>query len=301
LSAWSVFSVTAAQTTMWCVHDIVFNFNIFFLSLPTTTKKKPQVGVLLVILAQVFTATQFVVEEKFLGGYNLPPMQAVGLEGIFGVGILAIAMPIMYFGGGKPEDVSAVGNFFDIRFAFDMFLKYPEIAVSSIGCVISISLFNFFGLTITKVMSATSRSTIDAMRTLLVWICSLSFGWEMYVPALVRTSNKLILFSTALSANKSSVSSFSSLARSCTTRSSRCRTLSASTFTPAPRSLPSRRRNSTSTKRKTPPRAKAFSITKSTDRAALSKCTPTTFTTSRMIATAICKPEKKKPEKKLVC
>jgi len=49
-----------------------------------------------VLGAQVFTATQFVVEEKVLGKYNVPPLEAVGMEGIFGVTILAILMPILY-------------------------------------------------------------------------------------------------------------------------------------------------------------------------------------------------------------
>jgi len=33
------------------------------------------------------------------------------------------------------------------------------------------------------VISATSRTTIDACRTLLVWIVSLGLGWEVYVAA----------------------------------------------------------------------------------------------------------------------
>jgi hypothetical protein len=49
-----------------------------------------------VLSAQVFTAIQFVVEEKFLGKYNVPPLQAVGMEGVFGLLILAILWPILY-------------------------------------------------------------------------------------------------------------------------------------------------------------------------------------------------------------
>jgi len=49
-----------------------------------------------VLGAQVFTATQFVVEEKVLGKYNVPPLQAVGMEGFFGVTIMAVLMPILY-------------------------------------------------------------------------------------------------------------------------------------------------------------------------------------------------------------
>lgn len=38
-------------------------------------------GDLLIIAAQIVTATQMVVEEKFVTGYRVPALQAVGWEG----------------------------------------------------------------------------------------------------------------------------------------------------------------------------------------------------------------------------
>jgi hypothetical protein len=40
--------------------------------------------------------------------------------------------------------------------------------------------FNFFGLSVTKTVSATSRSTIDTSRTLFIWLVSLGLGWESF-------------------------------------------------------------------------------------------------------------------------
>jgi hypothetical protein len=40
--------------------------------------------------------------------------------------------------------------------------------------------FNFFGLSVTRQISATSRSTIDTCRTLFIWIVSLGLGWETF-------------------------------------------------------------------------------------------------------------------------
>jgi hypothetical protein len=40
--------------------------------------------------------------------------------------------------------------------------------------------FNFFGLSVTRTVSATSRSTIDTCRTLFIWIVSLGLGWETF-------------------------------------------------------------------------------------------------------------------------
>ena len=65
--------------------------------------------------------------------------------------------------------------------AFEAFLYFPSITVSSIGSILSIAFFNYFGLTITKILSATARSTIDACRTISVWIVGLIIGWEVWV------------------------------------------------------------------------------------------------------------------------
>ena len=40
--------------------------------------------------------------------------------------------------------------------------------------------FNFFGLSVTRSVSATSRSTIDTCRTLFIWLVSLAVGWESF-------------------------------------------------------------------------------------------------------------------------
>ena len=41
--------------------------------------------------------------------------------------------------------------------------------------------FNFFGLSVTRSVSATSRSTIDTCRTLFIWLVSLALGWESFM------------------------------------------------------------------------------------------------------------------------
>ncbi|GAT21573.1 integral membrane protein [Aspergillus luchuensis] len=44
----------------------------------------------------------------------------------------------------------------------------------------NLSGFNFFGLSVTRTVSATSRSTIDTCRTLFIWLVSLALGWETF-------------------------------------------------------------------------------------------------------------------------
>ena len=68
------------------------------------------IGNIMVILSQLMSATQMVVEEKFLKGRKLPPEFVVGCEGMFGILImLSIILPTVMAlegkdGGGVHED-----------------------------------------------------------------------------------------------------------------------------------------------------------------------------------------------------
>jgi hypothetical protein len=47
--------------------------------------------------------------------------------------------------------------------------------------VLSVSIFNFCGMSITRQVSANVRTIADACRTLVIWLLSLSIGWERLV------------------------------------------------------------------------------------------------------------------------
>ena len=54
------------------------------------------------------------------------------------------------------------------------------IALAIGGNVVSIAFFNFAGISVTKEISATTRTVLDSIRTLVIWLFSLSVGWEEY-------------------------------------------------------------------------------------------------------------------------
>ena len=54
-------------------------------------------GDLLIITAQIIVAIQMTVEQLFVQGLNVPPLQAVGWEGVFGFCFVGIALVPMYF------------------------------------------------------------------------------------------------------------------------------------------------------------------------------------------------------------
>jgi len=134
--------------------------------------------VLLIAAAQIFTATQFVVEESIMEKYSIQPLKAVGWEGIWGFVVTVLGMIILHFSYGNTA--AGKGGYFDAREGLWEMFHYRSIAVSSLLIMVSIGGFNFFGLSVTRTVSATSRSTIDTCRTLFIWIVSLGLGWESF-------------------------------------------------------------------------------------------------------------------------
>ncbi|XP_038076440.1 solute carrier family 35 member F6-like [Patiria miniata] len=137
-------------------------------------------GDLLIIMAQIITATQMVVEEAFLYKHKIPALQAVGWEGFFGFCVLSLLLiPFYFIDAGQfsklPDD--ALDN------AIDAFLQIANnriILVGTLGTIISIAFFNFSGISVTKQMSATTRMVLDSLRTMVIWAVSLIAHWETF-------------------------------------------------------------------------------------------------------------------------
>lgn len=147
-------------------------------------------GIVMILLAQIFTATQFVVEEHIVKKWTVEPLSLVGWEGVFGGGITFIGMSLLYILIGR----NTKGPF-DMKNAFDEMVSDEKIVSSSFAIMISICLFNFLGITLTSKLSATARSTIDTCRTLLVWVVSIYLGWESFV-ALQFVGFVILVFGT---------------------------------------------------------------------------------------------------------
>lgn len=133
---------------------------------------KVALGVLLILFAQIFTASQYVVEEKIMAYYNVEALAAVTLEGTFGGLTTAAAMPILHYFFAKKS------AYFDVPRGWHQITNNPAVMWASFMIALSIGAFNFFGLSVTSRVSATTRSTIDTCRTLGIWIVSVAIGWE---------------------------------------------------------------------------------------------------------------------------
>lgn len=136
----------------------------------------PLWGDIIIVCAQVVVATQMVVEEKFIGKYEVPPLLVVGWEGIWGALILSILLIPMYYIPG-----SSAGNHFEnTPDALVQISNNWIILMATFGNVFSIAFFNFFGISITKYASATTRTVIDSIRTMVIWAFSLAVGWQAF-------------------------------------------------------------------------------------------------------------------------
>jgi len=134
----------------------------------------PVLGDILIICAQIVVATQMVIEEKYLTAHNVPALQVVGLEGLFGFIGTSFFLLLFYYIPG-----SNAGN--HVENTPDAFIQIYNswiITVAILGCVLSIAFFNWFGISVTKAMNATTRMVLDSMRTVIIWGFSLIVGWQ---------------------------------------------------------------------------------------------------------------------------
>ncbi|XP_046479244.1 solute carrier family 35 member F6 [Neodiprion pinetum] len=138
-------------------------------------------GDLLIICAQVITAVQMVVEEKYVSGLDIPALQAVGWEGVFGfIGICLAMIPLNYIYALPPFANNSRGTLEATVDAFVQIGNSIHLLMAIIGMTVSIAFFNFAGVSVTKEMSATTRMVLDSVRTLVIWAFSLAFQWQTF-------------------------------------------------------------------------------------------------------------------------
>jgi len=110
-------------------------------SISARTARTPEairtiVGVCLIAGAQIFTATQFVLEEFILEKYALEPLKVVGWEGLFGFFVTLFGMSILHLAIGQTE--SGQYGYFDMVEGWRQITTYKAIGVSSLLIMISI-------------------------------------------------------------------------------------------------------------------------------------------------------------------
>ncbi|KAG8795673.1 hypothetical protein FRC17_008108 [Serendipita sp. 399] len=101
--------------------------------------------------------------------YSVTPLVAVGFEGLFGLLTLILVSPILIHYKSKSD-------FFDLPRGLHQMINNPLVLGSAFAIATSIGFYNFFGMSVTRHISATMRSIIDTCRTITIWLVSLGLG-----------------------------------------------------------------------------------------------------------------------------
>lgn len=156
----------------------------------SSDSKNILLGITLVLCGQVVQASQLVCEEFLMKEVDLPPMQIVGWEGIWGTLMMfVIVYPVLWFIPGQDH-----GHGEDIVDTLAMIGNSHVLFALVVIYFFSCATFNATGIAVTANLSAVHRMMLDASRTILIWIFGLwvyycydstsSFGesWTQYSP-----------------------------------------------------------------------------------------------------------------------
>jgi len=126
-------------------------------------------GLAFCVGAQLFQASMLVYEEKVMKNtdYQIDPLRMVGMEGAWGCIIGIILLTGLNIFDVEQTDVAI----------YQMTQSWP-LFISIVLSIASIGFFNWSGITVTQKASATSRSTIDSSRTILIWMIELALHWN---------------------------------------------------------------------------------------------------------------------------
>lgn len=133
----------------------------------SASASNPLLGNLLVIASQAVQSLQYVVEEKLIKRYSIPSLQLVGMEGIFGIGLSAMALALFQILGGWPDD---------IVLATQQLKNSYRCIIASALVLFAIPVLNGAAVTITKHMSATTRMVLSTLRNIGVWAFMLAYS-----------------------------------------------------------------------------------------------------------------------------
>ena len=140
---------------------------------------RTMIGVCIVSIAQVFAAAQLVLEESIMSRYPIAPLELVGYEGVSGLVVTLSAQVIAHFAYGRIRD-GREESVFDMRIGWHQITQNRRVYTASILMMVATGVYNYLALNVTRSLSATHRTSIDAFRTLVIWIVGLGLRWESF-------------------------------------------------------------------------------------------------------------------------
>ena len=164
--------------------------------------KNPLVGIILMSTSQLFSSTEYVIQEKFIKHFEVHPFQLVGFEGLWGSCMYSILLIAFQYAdcGGWDEDIREGICFFyeetysvtfeygnythlnktiskieDTDYAFKQMDDNKALLAVYLLYIASIATYNIVGINLTKLVSSTARAVVDTVRTVFIWLFFLCF------------------------------------------------------------------------------------------------------------------------------
>ena len=141
----------------------------------TDGETSEMLGIILIIISQVFHGFMFITEEKLFSKYYLKPLKVVGFEGLWGFLVYVIILIIFQQIDCHNPDFCEYGYLEDSIDALHQIGNNPGLLGLVISVMFSIAMFNFFGVSVTKYASSAQRATLDISRTVLIWVFFLAY------------------------------------------------------------------------------------------------------------------------------
>lgn len=142
------------------------------------------IGIAMIVLGQLVQATQCVMEEHLLCNLSAPPLVIIGMEGVWGMLLSALALLGFYF-TRVPGDIAYnadgvceenCANSIYHEDSADTFTKLRgsgSLQLVIALYVVAIVLYNICGIKITQHTSAGHRTVLEACRTFCIWVVDL--------------------------------------------------------------------------------------------------------------------------------
>eukprot|EP00727_Mastigamoeba_balamuthi_P005813 m51a1_g1851 putative solute carrier family 35 member f6 (369) ;mRNA; f:596757-598376 len=136
----------------------------------TQSSWKTLVGIALVLVAMLISGTQMVVEEVLVKRRGYAPLQVVGMEGLLGSLVMSlVVLPVFYVIPGSQPSSMVRGSYENAVDAFLQIGNSVPLLLFVLAYIAFDSLFNFFGINVTKHLSAVHRTMVDTCRGVAVW------------------------------------------------------------------------------------------------------------------------------------
>ena len=139
------------------------------------------IGLMFILMAQLVTALQFIVEEKLMNDAKttLDPVALVGFEGLWGLLMFAVLAPILTYTPRSSEDLSIVWHE-DFGDTFVQLSNSSALCGLTFGYFCAILMYNVAANFVTQCLSAVVRSILEACRVMGVWIVCLGFFYTVH-------------------------------------------------------------------------------------------------------------------------